>query len=354
MSRKLPGVIPVLFLLVTGLGCGSETETPAAPADPEPAAEETAAAPELEEAEEPQEATPPPTPEVVNRLLRPTNRCSEAERCNQVGLANYRRDNYEVALTFFAKALELAPGHEKAAFNAACMFAKLGEVDGALHMLRQVLAMNTEASRQRLTRVATDGDFDGIRSNPAFQEENQRIQAAAAEQAQAFASASAGAEPVTNELMVEVRRQIKGGDIAALAARTPEGERIEIRYDIEENCSQYGNPINESQRTVSRGGDHFADWLRNAHRSWRRACRDEEPGTNGCLWEDLVILMNPQCSGDCCVHSQNSRARSPDERYGSGNFLWLEKVCFAPQSGTEVRRISEIEFSGSECFPGNE
>jgi len=298
------------------------------------------------------EAEPQPTPEVVTRLLRPSSRCRRAEVCNRRGLAQYRRDNYEEALKFFAAALILEPGHEKAAFNAACMFAKLGETDGALHMLRTILAMGTEASRGRIARVALDGDFDGIRDEPAFVSEIARIRAAADTQAAALASAAADAEPVNEELMVAVRRQLKAGDIEALAARAPEGERIEISYRMSEDCCGSGL---RSRREVNRGGDDFAEWLSGAKRSWRPACVD---GINidtgrpipGCTWNGLTILMNAQCEGDCCSHSERSAARRQVGDHETP--LFLEEICFAPQEGSNLRRIRSIKFSATPCPRG--
>jgi len=334
-NRYLALTISLLssFVVLPACGSGNEAAPPTPPQEPIV------------------EFVPPPTPEAVTRLLRPSSRCRRAEVCNRRGLAQYRRDNYEEALKFFAAALILEPGHEKAAFNAACMFAKLGETEGALHMMRSVLAMGTDASRGRIDRVARDGDFDGIRSEPAFVTEMTRIRAAAVAQAASLAASAADAEAVNTELMIAVRRQIKAGDIEALAARAPEGERIEISYRVGEDCCGSGL---RSRRRVSRGGENFAEWLREAKRSWRPACVDGidiDTGRPipGCTWNGLTILMNAQCEGECCSHSQRSEARAVGDHETP---LFLEEICFAPQADTNMRRISSIEFSANPCPRG--
>lgn len=153
---------------------GAGTDVPPEEAEPAGPAEPVEAAPQPEPDEEtpPLESDPDEGSEVANPhapLPEPATDCSTAPECNTRGFRYYQAKDYERALPYFSAALQRDPGHVKAAYNAACMFALLGDTDASITMLRRLGQMDDPEATKRLEKVARDGDFDRIRNEAAFQ-----------------------------------------------------------------------------------------------------------------------------------------------------------------------------------------
>lgn len=119
---------------------------------------------------------PSTEPTALRRLFQPADDCTTATDCNTRGHRFYQAKDYRAALPYFAAALEYDPGHVKARYNAACMFALLEEPEASLALLSQLAAMNDPDAKNRIMKVSTDPDFDRIRPLPAFRRELARLQ----------------------------------------------------------------------------------------------------------------------------------------------------------------------------------
>jgi tetratricopeptide (TPR) repeat protein len=88
-----------------------------------------------------------------------------AENWTSLGLYYALERDYRTALEYFLAALSLDPEYYVAAYNAACVYAEMGDSGEALKYLRSGLR-----TRRLITGAEKDGDFDAIRDLPAFRE----------------------------------------------------------------------------------------------------------------------------------------------------------------------------------------
>lgn len=142
-----------------------DAEPPQPSPEPEPAEPVVA----LDEPDDPEEPEPEP-PNPMAPLPSPATDCDTAPECNTRGFRYYQAEEYEMALPYFSAALKRNPGHVKALYNSACMFAMLGRTDDAITMLGRLAAMDDPEARRRIRKVATDSDFDSVRDEPVFRE----------------------------------------------------------------------------------------------------------------------------------------------------------------------------------------
>lgn len=88
-----------------------------------------------------------------------------ADNWTTLGLYYALERDYSTALEYFLAALSLDPEYYVAAYNAACVYAEMGDTEEALKHLRSGLK-----SRRLINGAEKDTDFDAIRDLPAFQE----------------------------------------------------------------------------------------------------------------------------------------------------------------------------------------
>jgi superkiller protein 3 len=82
-----------------------------------------------------------------------------------LGIYYLAREQFRVALDYFLAAYSYDPEYTKAAYNAACCYALLGEIDEALEYLKKGLD-----SAERIAKAEKDKDFAGIRDHPGFKQ----------------------------------------------------------------------------------------------------------------------------------------------------------------------------------------
>lgn len=73
--------------------------------------------------------------------------------------------NYQEAINYFDKAIELKPKEFALFYNKACCYALVGRADLATVTLRQAISLNPESREM----AKTDSDFDDARHSPKFQ-----------------------------------------------------------------------------------------------------------------------------------------------------------------------------------------
>jgi tetratricopeptide (TPR) repeat protein len=82
-----------------------------------------------------------------------------------LGIYYLAREQFRVALDYFLAAYSYDPEYTKAAYNAACCYALLGEIDEALDYLK--IGVD---SAERIAKAEKDKDFAGIRDLPGFKQ----------------------------------------------------------------------------------------------------------------------------------------------------------------------------------------
>jgi len=97
------------------------------------------------------------------RAPRPVPRTAEA--LYDRGVIELNRGQIALAISYFEKALRLDPRADHAVYALAAAYARGGQVERALAMLRQAIAMR-EAHRWHARR---DPDFHSLYANPEFQ-----------------------------------------------------------------------------------------------------------------------------------------------------------------------------------------
>ena len=85
---------------------------------------------------------------------------------NGMGLAYYRKKNYDKALRLFTTATEVDPNDATARYNHACVLSLLGRTDEALSILSEAIALDPGLTKN----AASDGDFANIRGFMRFRE----------------------------------------------------------------------------------------------------------------------------------------------------------------------------------------
>jgi tetratricopeptide (TPR) repeat protein len=150
-------------------GAEAADDTAASEEEPSPEPKPTEPVVVLDGPEEPEETEPEP-PNPMAPLPPPATDCATAPECNTRGFRFYQAKAYDMALPYFSAALKRDPGHVKALYNSACMFAILGRTEDAITMLRRLAVMDDPEARNRIRKVATDSDFDGVRGEPEFRE----------------------------------------------------------------------------------------------------------------------------------------------------------------------------------------
>lgn len=84
---------------------------------------------------------------------------------NGMGLAYYRMQQHELALSTFHKALSVDPKDATARYNEACVLSIMGRSNEALDSLKAAISLDS-----RLQEIAShDKDFENIRKNAQFQ-----------------------------------------------------------------------------------------------------------------------------------------------------------------------------------------
>lgn len=86
---------------------------------------------------------------------------------NAIGLDEYKKKNYDGAISFFDDAYRTDTTNAQALFNAACCYALKGEVDSAITHLK--FAAKIKSMDWVVKKVAKDSDFDAVRSSEKFQ-----------------------------------------------------------------------------------------------------------------------------------------------------------------------------------------
>ena len=85
---------------------------------------------------------------------------------NGMGLAYYRKKDFNSALNTFSEASKIDPNDAVARYNEACIHSLLNNKSKAINKLKDALALDP-----RLTEnVKSDADLDNIRGEAAFQE----------------------------------------------------------------------------------------------------------------------------------------------------------------------------------------
>jgi tetratricopeptide (TPR) repeat protein len=82
-----------------------------------------------------------------------------------LGVYYLTRGQLVTAIDHFLAAYSYDPAYTKAAYNAACCYALLGEIDEALEYLKKSLD-----SPERIARAEKDEDFASIRDLPGFKQ----------------------------------------------------------------------------------------------------------------------------------------------------------------------------------------
>ena len=191
----------LVAVVVAGTAGGDEAPAPAvspagvaAPAEPlegataansaAPAAPAVAAAapvaPEAVREVAPAEPPPPsePEPERIGRAPMAAVSAEareEARRTNNLGFKQYKRGNNRAALAYYEAALRLDVNRALYWYNAACMYAALGDTDAALRHLTGWGARTDKILAEQLATVSKDTDFGPIRHQAAFQRWLERI-----------------------------------------------------------------------------------------------------------------------------------------------------------------------------------
>lgn len=86
-----------------------------------------------------------------------------ARNWNSIGLYFAVEGEYERALDYFLAAYSIDTGYFVAAYNAGCVYARLGDAESALEYLKTGLS-----SRRLINGADCDPDFDSIRDLPEF------------------------------------------------------------------------------------------------------------------------------------------------------------------------------------------
>lgn len=82
-----------------------------------------------------------------------------------LGIYYMARKQLRVALDYLLAAYSYDPKYTKAAYNAACCYALLGETDSAVEYLKKSLD-----SPERIAKAEKDGDFAGLREHSGFKQ----------------------------------------------------------------------------------------------------------------------------------------------------------------------------------------
>ncbi|MCC6624053.1 MAG: hypothetical protein IT385_22540 [Deltaproteobacteria bacterium] len=89
-----------------------------------------------------------------------------AEKEFKAGMGAYKKKDYAKAATHYVKMTELAPGHAKGHYNAACVYALLEDEENMakyLMNLRDLAGGGDKAAQDMVGMVKKDTDFDGMR-----------------------------------------------------------------------------------------------------------------------------------------------------------------------------------------------
>ena len=92
---------------------------------------------------------------------------AKAKKLNNKGLKKYRAGNTQDALDFYLDSIEADPSYHWGYYNAACMYAVLGEVDLVIEHLADFKRL-TPKPEKFLKKVTKDKDFADLRQNPRF------------------------------------------------------------------------------------------------------------------------------------------------------------------------------------------
>lgn len=86
------------------------------------------------------------------------------------GLKLHKRKKYRPALGQYEQAIKADPNYLKGHYNAACASARLGDVGGAVELLKDIESRQDRTGRRLLQDARTDKDFRKIRSRPEFKQ----------------------------------------------------------------------------------------------------------------------------------------------------------------------------------------
>lgn len=85
--------------------------------------------------------------------------------------SHYRTGNTQLALEWAEKAYALDPESASTAYNSACLFANIGEIDRALDLIEVAIGLGNSNKRY----FETDPDFESLKDHPRFKELLSRI-----------------------------------------------------------------------------------------------------------------------------------------------------------------------------------
>jgi tetratricopeptide (TPR) repeat protein len=110
-----------------------------------------------------------PAHEPWNGALADYRRAIEIQPDYPIALAHFADTNYQAgdlagALEDFEQLIQLTPNDSRAIYNAACIYACLGQVDSVLQRLRRAIALKPTWRDS----ANADSDFDALRAEPAF------------------------------------------------------------------------------------------------------------------------------------------------------------------------------------------
>jgi adenylate cyclase len=86
-------------------------------------------------------------------------------------MAHHRLGNAQLALEWVDKAYALDPESASTAYNSACLFAGIGEIDRALDLIEVAIGLGSRNKRY----FETDPDFESLKDHPRFKELLSRI-----------------------------------------------------------------------------------------------------------------------------------------------------------------------------------
>ncbi len=96
------------------------------------------------------------------------SRKKQARRLVDKGLRLHKKKKMRKALALYEKAIKSDPNYLKAHYNAACASARLGDVSGAVELLKDIRSRKDRTSRRLLLDARRDKDFKKIRGRPEF------------------------------------------------------------------------------------------------------------------------------------------------------------------------------------------
>ena len=89
---------------------------------------------------------------------------------NGKGAKQEKRKQYDAALTLYEQAIELNPRYETALYNAARMYARLGNLDSAARYLHFLGDLGTEDASRYLHKARVSSDFRGAKDHQGYKD----------------------------------------------------------------------------------------------------------------------------------------------------------------------------------------